>query len=117
MAQSLLHDLGMDAARQQLRRMAVAQIVEADARVQGGERGLPPIHFVSGVGTRLIDLAHSAVELGGGRAGIVHAPPRNYDVSRFIGDPSRAAELLAWRATTPLATGLARLAADFAAFG
>lgn len=79
-----------------------------------GERGLPPIHFVSGAGTTLGELAEIAIRLGGGRASAELAPARSFDIHSFVGDPARAQRLLGWRVTTPLATGLARLAADFA---
>ena len=89
--------------------LAIAQCLAA------GEMALPPIHFVSGTGTTLLALAETAIRLGGNRSGLVVAPPRDFDVSRFIGDPRRAEALLGWRATTPPEVGLARLAADFAA--
>ena len=89
--------------------LAIAQCLAA------GEMALPPIHFVSGTGTTLLALAETAIRLGGNRSGLVVAPPRDFDVSRFIGDPRRAEALLGWRATTPQEVGLARLAADFAA--
>jgi len=79
-----------------------------------GEMSLPPIHFVSGTGTTLFALAETAIRLGGNRSGLVIAPPRDFDVSRFVGDPRRAEALLGWRATTPPEVGLCRLAADFA---
>lgn len=83
--------------------------------IQAGEAAPPPIHFVSGTGIRLIDLAERAVALGDGRARIVTAPPRTFDIRCFIGNPARAETLLGWRATTDLDTGLRALAADFAA--
>ncbi|MBK8085408.1 MAG: NAD-dependent epimerase/dehydratase family protein [Devosia sp.] len=83
--------------------------------LRSGERTLPPIHFASGTGTSLGELADTAIELGGRRASAEHAPARTFDIHSFIGDPARAERLLGWRATTPLAKGLSRLAADFAA--
>jgi nucleoside-diphosphate-sugar epimerase len=74
---------------------------------------LPPIHLVTGRGTTLGELATLAVELGGGRSSIVEAPPRSYDVSRFTGDPTRAAERLGWRARVTLREGLACLVHAF----
>lgn len=82
--------------------------------LQAGETAPPPIHFVSGVGISLADLAERAIALGGHRARMVTAPPRSFDISRFVGDPSRAQSLLGWTVTTELGAGLARLAADFA---
>ncbi len=80
-----------------------------------GERADSPIHFVSGVGTTLLDLARHGVELGGNRANIDIAPPRSYDIHHFVGNPSKTSALLGWRASTPLQVGLQRLAADIAA--
>ena len=39
-------------------------------------------------------------------------PARTYDVSRFIGDPTRARALLGWQADTSIELGMARLVAD-----
>ncbi|MEQ1571084.1 MAG: NAD(P)-dependent oxidoreductase [Myxococcota bacterium] len=73
---------------------------------------LPPVHLVSGRGTTLGELAALAIAAGGG--GEAHeAPPRTYDVARFVGDPSRARERLGWTTSTPLEQGLARLADAF----
>ncbi|MDB4929958.1 MAG: NAD-dependent dehydratase [Myxococcaceae bacterium] len=74
---------------------------------------LPPIHFVSGVGTTLGELASLATALAGTTCEIAPAPPRTYDVARFVGDPARASDLLDWRPTTPLSEGLARLITMF----
>jgi UDP-glucose 4-epimerase len=69
----------------------------------------PPIHFVSGVGTTLGALAALAVAAADSDSAVAHAPPRDYDVARFVGDPTRARALLDWQATTPLRDGLVRL--------
>lgn len=74
-----------------------------------------PLHFVSGIGTTLAELAGLAVSLTDARSAIVEAPPRDYDVARFVGDPTRAARELGWRAEIPLRDGLARLIADLRA--
>jgi UDP-glucose 4-epimerase len=77
-----------------------------------GAGPLPPVHFVSGRGTTLRELADVAVEAAG--SGIVEVgPPRDYDVSKFIGDPSRAEQLLGWRSSTVLEEGMKRLVEDF----
>lgn len=78
-----------------------------------GTSSLPPIHFVSGTGVTLGELADRAIALGSPSAKIVDAPPRTFDIHHFIGDPARAKSLLGWQATTSLETGLARLAEDF----
>jgi len=72
-----------------------------------GERRFPPIHLVSGEARSLLELANTADEVVGRRARIVMAPPRSFDVHRFVGDPRRALALLGWRTTISLRTGLA----------
>lgn len=81
-------------------------------RLDGGAELPPPIHFVSGEGTTLGELAALAVALAGAQSEVTEAPPRAYDVARFRGDPARAATLLGWRARVPLRDGVARLLAD-----
>lgn len=76
---------------------------------------LPALHFVSGSGTTLGQLATLTQAATLGSVTRLEAPPRNFDVPRFIGDPTRAASLLGWRAATPLSAGFARLVGDFVA--
>jgi UDP-glucose 4-epimerase len=81
-------------------------------RLDAGAEPPPPIHLVSGIGTTLGELAQLVVSLAGAASAITQAPPRDYDVARFRGDPARAAALLEWRPRVPLRDGLARLIAD-----
>ena len=81
-------------------------------RIDGGET-LPPIHLVTGVSVTLGELARMVVDLADSASAIAEAPPRGFDVSHFYGDPSRAQELLDWRAEVPLSEGLKRLINDF----
>lgn len=83
----------------------IAGIRAAIARI---DQQLPPIHLLTGRGTTLGELAALAIELAGGGT-ITHGPPRTFDVSRFVGDPSRATRLLEWAATTPLRQGIEKL--------
>jgi len=76
-----------------------------------GDSTLPPIHLVSGRQTSLGALADLACSFGASVTR-VEAPPRNFDIHRFAGDPSRAEALLGWRATTPLEAGFAKLVND-----
>lgn len=76
--------------------------------LERGESPPPPIHFLTGQPTTLGELATLAVELAGTRAPIVTAPPRDFDVARFFGDPARARELLGWSPQVSLREGLAR---------
>lgn len=81
-----------------------------------GER-LDPIHFVTGQGTTLSQLADIAIRTGDGRVRQERAPPRNYDVARFTGDPRRAQEALGWTAEVGIADGFANLVDAFRSAG
>lgn len=73
----------------------------------------PPIHFVSGRPTTLGELAALAIELAGGESRVREAPPRDFDVARFFGDPTRARELLGWKPEVELEIGVANLINEF----
>jgi UDP-glucose 4-epimerase len=79
-----------------------------------GER-LPPIHFVSGEGTTLADLAGIACRNARNIISLEETVPRTFDVPRFVGDPSRAKALLGWNAVTPIQEGLPVLIDDICA--
>jgi nucleoside-diphosphate-sugar epimerase len=89
----------------------LAGLIAATAR---GEV-FPPIHFVSGRGTTLGALAELAVSRARAPVETIEASSRDYDVSHFVGNPARARALLGWSATVPIAVGLKRLIAGFAA--
>ncbi|MFO0566324.1 MAG: NAD(P)-dependent oxidoreductase [Polyangiaceae bacterium] len=74
----------------------------------------PPIHFVTGTPTTLGELARLAIELGGNRSLMHLAPPRDFDVQRFFGDPARARSLLGWSPEVPLRQGLEALMSAYA---
>lgn len=76
---------------------------------------LPPVHLLTGRPTSLGALATLVLELTGSRSAIIEAPSRTFDVARFYGDPTRAADLLDWRAAIPLRDGLARLIGELRA--
>lgn len=78
-----------------------------------GASGLPPIHFVTGVPTTLGELANMAIELAKSDSQTVLSPPRTYDVARFVGNPSRAKDLLGWTPQIGIREGLQRLIQDF----
>jgi UDP-glucose 4-epimerase len=86
----------------------IFRLIEATA---AGEH-MPPIHFVSGHGTTLRELAQLAAAMAARPVRIEEAPPRNFDVSHFVGDPTRACGLLGWRARTMLSDGMAQLIGD-----
>lgn len=89
-----------------------ASVVEA---LLQGARDLPPIQLVSGVPTRLDDLARLARRLGGGKARYLEEATAACTVTRFLGCPGRARTLLGWRAEIDLETGLSLLIEDFTA--
>jgi nucleoside-diphosphate-sugar epimerase len=82
--------------------------------VQATDSGesLPPIHLVSGRGTTLGELAQMAADAAVRDFVMQDAAPRSYDVSRFIGDPSRAFSLIGWAARSDLKVEFARLVDD-----
>jgi nucleoside-diphosphate-sugar epimerase len=87
----------------------LARLVERSA---AGEL-LPPIHFVSGRGMSILELARMAVATGDPATRIALDAPRSYDVKRFVGDPLRARALLGWSAKIPIEEGIRRFVADF----
>ncbi len=84
-------------------------------KLQDGRTALPPVHFVSGEPTTLGQLAALAQMIAHNECKVDEAPPRDFDVAHFTGDPSRAHELLGWRATVGIRDGLARLIGAFRA--
>lgn len=88
----------------------LVQVIEA---MEAGAADLPPIHFATGRATTLLELARLANRFGGGQSRITEAPPRSFDVSHFVGDPSRARTLLGWTPSTGLEDGLKQLVAEF----
>ncbi len=63
-----------------------------------GVSDLPAIHLLPGIPTTLKQAAEMAVAAAGVSAPIIEAPPRNYDVSRFVGCPDLARQILGWKA-------------------
>ena len=76
-----------------------------------GER-IPPVHFVSGRGTTLLELAELAAAHAQMPVSIAEAPARVFDPGHFVGDPARAAALLGWRSEIEIEEGLAQLIAS-----
>jgi len=70
---------------------------------------LPPIHFTIGEATSLGETAFYAQQASEHLIEIIEAPPRNYDVARFCGDPSRAETLLNWKPCVSVQEGMRRL--------
>jgi len=70
-----------------------------------GERDLPPIHFATGTGTTLGELARLALAASGNTCELNEVEKRDASVSCFIGDPERAKALLGWTHNTSLESG------------
>lgn len=76
-------------------------------------RKIDPIHFVSGRGTTLRDLADLAIHFSGGKVTCEEHAPRSYDVARFTGDPGRAQQVLEWKANVGIDEGFGKLTDGF----
>tara|TARA_B100000446_G_scaffold35559_1_gene31232 strand:- start:23987 stop:24889 length:903 start_codon:yes stop_codon:yes gene_type:complete len=91
----------------------VIGIARMVALLDCGERELPPIHLLPGIGTTLKEAAQLAVKSAGAEAEIFEADSRSYDVCRFIGSPERALQLLGWQASIQPKDGIAMLVNRF----
>jgi nucleoside-diphosphate-sugar epimerase len=88
-------------------------IVAVIQYMKDGNAPPPPIHFLTGRHTSLLELAKMAKELAASESIIELTPPRSFDVSHFYGSPERARTLLGWRPNVSIREGLARLIDDF----
>jgi len=70
---------------------------------------IPTMHFVSGRGTTLGELSDMIRQFGNSDSDIQSAPPRNFDVHSFIGNPEKAMKVLDWRAEISLEDGLQQM--------
>lgn len=92
---------------------AVAGTIALIQRLEQGDLSLPPIHLTTGKGTTLLEAAEMAIAAAHSSSQIREAPPRSYDVARFVGDPARANQLLHWKARVSLEDGIQRLVTAF----
>ena len=90
---------------------ALVELLESD---RPGADTVPPIHFTTGIGTTLRELADLAIRLSGTDATTVPGTPRDYDVGRFVGIPTRAHDILGWKAKISIEEGMRQLVHDFA---
>ncbi|MCW3781714.1 NAD-dependent epimerase/dehydratase family protein [Defluviimonas salinarum] len=95
----------------------VKGLMTAARMLSDGAASLPTVHLASGVPTTLLDLAETAVDTAGSASTVKVADRRSYDVRGFVGDPSRALEVLGWRAGITLDAGLRRFRDDMIARG
>ncbi|MGH6838179.1 MAG: NAD-dependent epimerase/dehydratase family protein [Methylocella sp.] len=78
-----------------------------------GTDDLPVIHFASGRPTTLAELARLAVRCASSRSPVIEHASLDYNVSRFVGNPHRAFQLLGWRATVEIENGMRALVGEF----
>ncbi len=76
-------------------------------------QSLPPLHFVTGRPYSLGELALLAQNTSKMTLSVRMATPRNFDVSKFYGDPARTQEILGWRAKITIEQGISKLIDDF----
>lgn len=79
-------------------RDTIAGIWQLMQMLNAGEKRIPPIHLLPGIGTTLFEAAEMAINASKSGSDIISAPSRHYDVSRFVGDPYRAKSILGWEA-------------------
>jgi len=79
------------------------------AALDAGVRDLPALHLLTGAPTTLGELARISLDLAGAAVTPLLAPPRAYDVARFVGDPRLARAVLGWQAEISIHAGLSRL--------
>jgi len=82
-------------------------------QLEHNERNLPPTHLLTGIGTTLGEAAELAIKLAISNSRIIEAPSRNYDVQRFIGDPTQANALFGWQASVRPEQGIGLLIESF----
>ena len=69
-------------------------------------KSLPPIHVLPGDAVAIEDLAAMVLKITDSNSEIVYTPGRDYDVERFHGDPSRMNEILGYKCSIDIITGL-----------
>lgn len=90
----------------------VRGIVKTVNKLEQGQT-LPPIHLTTGVPTTLQQLAELACTINNSTSEIIELPPRNYDVTKFYGDPGLARKYLDWIPQIDVTTGVNQLVTAF----
>ena len=88
-------------------------VVKVVDMLVAGEKNLPPIHYATGTGVTLGELARIAVAASDNTCELNEVERREASVSCFIGDPTRARTLLGWTNETPLQTGFSEMVEAF----
>ena len=81
--------------------------------LDSGVSNLPALHLLPGIPTTLELAAKMAIAAAHTSAAIVEAPPREYDVSRFVGCPDLAHKVLGWRAEISPQAGISMFVETF----
>ena len=90
-------------------------VLQMVGMLDAGEDALPPIQLCTGEATSLQNLAEIANAAGGHLGRLAFRPGRRYEVTRFVGDPTRALRVLGWQPAVGIREGVARLVRAFAA--
>jgi UDP-glucose 4-epimerase len=86
----------------------VGDVARAIVTAANAAHGHPPINIGTGKAITVKELAHTIVELCGGKSDVQHAPPRAGEIQHSVAAIDRMSEQLGLRAETALAQGLAR---------
>ena len=86
----------------------VGDVARAIVTAANAVHGHPPINIGTGRAITVKELAHTIVELCGGKSEVLHAPPRAGEIQHSVAAVERMSEHLGLRAETALAQGLAR---------
>jgi len=90
---------------------AVEAVVAVATRLADGAAPNGAILLSGGAGASLADVAARILRATQSRSAIVESATRDYDTTRFVGNPVRAREWLGWRASTPMDEGVRLYAA------
>ncbi|MDF2965319.1 MAG: UDP-glucose 4-epimerase [Rickettsiaceae bacterium] len=85
---------------------AVSGLIKIFYQLFESKGSLVPIHLTSCQPASLIEIADYIIKLTNSSSEILIKPPRNFDVSKFYGDFSRARSLLGWRPEYTLSKAL-----------
>ncbi|MCK6528643.1 NAD(P)-dependent oxidoreductase [Myxococcota bacterium] len=77
-----------------------------------GDERVPPVNLVSGIETTLAGLSATVVRAVRRPVDCAYLEPPRHEVSRFVGDPRLARELLGWFPRVSLEEGIAALILD-----